>query len=141
MITIQQEPISDTLRQEAQALIQANVQSAGDYPLRSDFWRIQQMPLKLWALRDNSKLVGYCVHLIADHPIYEQVWASCFSIYVDHAYRGCARRMIQQIEQDLIVLGVHHVTYSCPNLSSFAPFLESRRMGYRCMEIVMEKEL
>jgi len=141
MIHIQQSPLTDQLWQECQPLIQANAQAAGDYPLRADKWAIQALNLSIWTMRDKGKLVGYCAHVVAEHPIYAQRWASCCAIYVMPAWRGCARRMIKQIEKDLIAMDVRHVTYSCPSLSSFAPFLENRRMGYQCMEIVMEKEL
>lgn len=110
-------------------------------PMRIDKWAIQSFQLKLWIARDNDSIIGYCAHMVHDHPIFAEKWASCFAIYVQRAYIHSVRAFIKQIEADLVAMNVDHVTYSSPNLSSFAPFLESKRMGYTCDELVMGKDL
>jgi hypothetical protein len=133
--------LSDSLLTEFQPLIQANAQAAGNYPLRDGLGGVQTLPLKHWSMRDNGKLVGYCSHLVADHPIYEQIWASCFAIYLLPDYRAHARRFILRIECDLASYGVDHVTYSSQRDSSLWKFLTTERMGYAVEEMVVGKRL
>lgn len=141
MIVIQRISLTGPLWDELQPLIQANAQVTGNYPLRDDKWRIQSLGLKTWAMRDGKKLVGYCSHLVADHPIYSQVWASCFAIYLLPSHRVYARRFILQIERDLASYGVDHVTYSSQKGSTISAFLTTKRMGYDVEEIVVGKKL
>jgi len=138
---IQRINLSGPLWDELQPLIQANAQVTGNYPLRDDKWMIQSLGLKTWAMRDNKRLVGYCSHLVADHPIYSQVWASCFAIYLLPSHRGHARRFILRIERDLASYGVDHVTYSSQQGSPFWKFMTTERMGYQTEEIVVGKRL
>lgn len=141
-MTTQQEKLTPELWEELLPLFQRNADAAYiSYPLRLDYEALLPLPLFIWTLRDDAKLVGYACHMVVIHPMFQNKWACSFALFIDEKYRGYSRMHFLHIEQDLIAMGVCKITYACPHLTSMAPFLESRRMGYKCEEIVMGKEL
>lgn len=142
MPTTQQEKLTPELWAEMLPLFQRNADAAHfNYPLKLDYDALLPLPLVVWTLRVGGKLAGYTCHMVVIHPLFQNKWACSFAVFLEKRYRSHARRHFLNIEQDLIEMGVCKITYACPHLTSMAPFLETRRMGYKCEEIVMGKEL
>lgn len=142
MTKTQREKLAPELWAELMPLMQRNADAAHvGYPLKLDYDALLPLPLIIWTIRDGAKLVGYTCHMVVIHPMFQNKWACSFAVFIDERYRSHARPHFQQIERDVTEMGCVKITYTCPNLTSMAPFFENRRMGYQCEEIVLVKYL
>lgn len=136
--TIGREFLTDTLWRELEPLFFACRESATpDRPMVLSRDRLP--PMTWWVAREGGAPVGYCCHIIHDHPFYAERWAQCASFYVEPTSPTMPFRLLRHIERDLRDMDVDRVIYGAPHLSQAGVFFEAN--GYDCLELVMGKML
>lgn len=85
--------------------------------------------LRLWTARKEGVLVGYLVHLVANHHNYKSFQAWEDVMFIDKNHRGFGLSFIKWCDDQLKKEGVEMVTQNVSVNFDFSPILE--RIGYK----------
>ncbi len=83
-------------------------------------------------VRDDGKIVGYCVSFLCPHPHHKgKVLASndIFYIHPDYRRTGIAAELLAFVEKDLIELGVSIISIAMKDKKPFKNLIESAGFG------------
>lgn len=98
--------------------------------------------LKIFTVRDSSRLVGYSIFFVRSNPHYKRsVQASQDILFLDKSLRGkfVGARFIKWCDDRLREAGVQAVYHHVKMANNFGPILE--RMGYKMVDMIYAKRL
>jgi len=138
VINLQQETFNEFMADAFPLLVANNAEiDLFGLPLNMDFAAYQLAEeadiLRIYTVRENNRLIGYCVFVITDHAHHKDLrMASQDVIYISPNHRSCGLRLLRYTEERLKEEGVNGIMQSAPVISRLGPVLE--RLGYDKME-------
>ena len=96
--------------------------------------------LKVYTVRDESNLVGYCAFFLYDHTHHRALKVAQQDVlYVDPRYRRCGLKLLRYTEERLKKESVAIILQAAPKISRLDKVLE--RMNYIELETVYMKRI
>lgn len=96
--------------------------------------------LKIYTIRDESKLVGYCAFFLFQHPHHKtSLQAKQDVLFIDKTKRGRGIPFLRYCETELKGIGVDTIHQCVPQSNDWGKLLE--RMGYHKLETIYTRSL
>lgn len=146
--TVQREPLTDALWDEAMPLLEAHWREIAhfpDIPLDPDRAVYAACEaagiLRCFTVRSDGALAGYALFTVRRNPHYRSsMQASQDVIYIAPTARGGAGyRFIRWCDEQLAAEGIQVVYHHIKAAHNFGPMLE--RMGYELVDLIYAKRL
>lgn len=106
---------------------------------------VRNRTIRFFVARDeNAEAVGYvCFNIYRDTMRAQDVVADCQAIYVKPEFRGVTSiKLIKMAERALRADGIRRIYMHIPTATpKVAEMFMKPRMGYRLLEVTLEKEL
>lgn len=100
----------------------------------------EQGLLRIYTMRNQTKLVGYCVFYLYNHMHHkEMLVAKQDVLFVDRQFRGRGLSLLRYCDRMLKIEGVNTVIQCVPNGGEWGTIL--KRMGYHEQETAYAKTL
>lgn len=115
-----------------------------DIPLNPDWSRYIQVEeagaLRVFTVRKNEKLIGYCVYLLNKNMHYKDSLQALQDIlFIDPEHRGGGMKFLKWCDEQLRLEGVQAVYQHIKLKHNFGPMLE--RLGYELVDLIYAKRL
>ena len=143
------EPLDDLMIHDLEPLLEAHWKEIAHYqdiPLGVDWEGYRKAfhadQLRVFTVREYSKLVGYAIFLVRRNPHYSSsLQATQDVLYLDPQVRhaGIGGRFIDWCDQQLRDEGVQAVYHHVKSSHNFGPLLE--RYGYQLVDLVYARRL
>ena len=96
--------------------------------------------LKVYTIREDEKLIGYCAFFLFLHPHHKtSLQAKQDVLFIDKARRGRGIPFLRYCEDELKKSGVDTIHQCVPQLNDWSLLLE--RMGYHKLETIYTRKL